>query len=181
MEFNHLINRYLIRDPESRKRNLHIRTYAVVPLNEECGLIEWIPNLIGLRYVLSGIYKEKGILTSIPDLRRMIPTIKDSLAKKKEIFVNGILLYSPLINYFFNWFCFKLLLMCSIAAQASSRFQSMAVVNFSWSPGLVPGQTQICAYVGRDVHGRLCCRFRRPPWREYFVRFRMRRRGPCRF
>lgn len=102
MEFNHLINRYLIRDPESRKRNLHIRTYAVVPLNEECGLIEWIPNLIGLRYVLSGIYKEKGILTSIPDLRRMIPTIKDSLAKKKEIFVNGILLYSPLINYFFN-------------------------------------------------------------------------------
>ena len=42
MEFNNFVNRCLVQDPESRTRDLHIRTYAVVPLNEECGLIEWI-------------------------------------------------------------------------------------------------------------------------------------------
>ena len=89
MEFNQLINRYLVRDPESRKRNLHIRTYAVIPLNEECGLIEWIPNLIGLRHILNKIYKEKGIITSNTELKRMMPQLRDTLARKKEIFLKG--------------------------------------------------------------------------------------------
>ena len=50
MEFNQLINRYLVRDPDSRKRNLHIRTYGVIPLNEECGLIEW-SKTVGFAYL----------------------------------------------------------------------------------------------------------------------------------
>ena len=29
-----------MKDPESRKRNLHIRTYTVIPLNETNGIIE---------------------------------------------------------------------------------------------------------------------------------------------
>ncbi|XP_043279597.1 serine/threonine-protein kinase ATR isoform X2 [Venturia canescens] len=45
MEFNGIVNKYLQKDPESRQRRLYIRTYSVVPLNEECGLIEWVPNL----------------------------------------------------------------------------------------------------------------------------------------
>ena len=89
MEFNQLINRYLVKDPESRKRNLHIRTYAVIPLNEECGLIEWIPNLIGLRHILNKIYKEKGLVTSNTDLKRLMPQLRDTLARKKEIFQKG--------------------------------------------------------------------------------------------
>ncbi len=89
MEFNQLISRYLVRDPESRKRNLRIRTYAVVPLNEECGLIEWIPNLIGLRHILNRIYKDKGLQTSPHDLKRLMPQLRDTLQKKKDIFVKG--------------------------------------------------------------------------------------------
>lgn len=62
MEFNAVVNRYLQDHPDARERRLYIRTYTVLPLNEECGLIEWVPNLLGLRPILSSIYKRKGIL-----------------------------------------------------------------------------------------------------------------------
>ncbi|KAK3395553.1 phosphatidyl inositol 3-kinase, partial [Sordaria brevicollis] len=61
MEFNGLINRSLKRDTESSKRQLYIRTYAVTPLNEECGIIEWVDGLKTLRDILLGIYKTRGI------------------------------------------------------------------------------------------------------------------------
>jgi serine/threonine-protein kinase ATR len=90
MEFNQLINRYLVRDPDSRKRNLHIRTYGVIPLNEECGLIEWIPNLVGLRPLLTRIMREKNFGISIAELRKKIPQLKDTLSRKRDIFEKGI-------------------------------------------------------------------------------------------
>lgn len=60
MEFNDIVNQLLSREPEARQRRLHIRLYSVVPLNEECGLIEWVPNLLGLRPILLSLYKQKG-------------------------------------------------------------------------------------------------------------------------
>ena len=36
------------------RRKLGVRCYAVVPLDQECGLIEWVPNMLQLR----GICKE---------------------------------------------------------------------------------------------------------------------------
>lgn len=60
MEFNDIVNHLLTRDAESRQRRLNIRLYSVAPLNEECGLIEWVPNLIGLRPVLMTLYKQRG-------------------------------------------------------------------------------------------------------------------------
>jgi serine/threonine-protein kinase ATR len=90
MEFNQLINRYLVRDPDSRKRNLHIRTYGVIPLNEDCGLIEWIPNLIGLRLVINRIYRDKGCLMSNTELRKRTPHVRDTLLRKRELFEKGM-------------------------------------------------------------------------------------------
>lgn len=60
MEFNGVVNRFLQDASETRRRRLYIRTYSVLPLNEECGLIEWVPHLLGLRPVLMHIYKQKG-------------------------------------------------------------------------------------------------------------------------
>ncbi|KAG7291844.1 hypothetical protein NEMBOFW57_001865 [Staphylotrichum longicolle] len=56
MEFNSLINRSLKRDAEASRRQLYIRTYAVTPLNEECGIIEWVDGLRALRDILLGYY-----------------------------------------------------------------------------------------------------------------------------
>ncbi|KAH8919600.1 hypothetical protein BT69DRAFT_1266476 [Atractiella rhizophila] len=63
MEFNSMINKLLKKDAESRKRRLYIRTYSVVTLNEECGLIEWVGNTVVCRSVLTGIYSAKNIPT----------------------------------------------------------------------------------------------------------------------
>ncbi|QSZ36964.1 hypothetical protein DSL72_009056, partial [Monilinia vaccinii-corymbosi] len=61
MEFNGMINRSLKRDAESSRRQLYIRTYAVTPLNEECGIIEWIDGLQTFRNILLTLYKPMGI------------------------------------------------------------------------------------------------------------------------
>jgi len=42
IDFAVLCNKMLENDAESRKRNLRLRTYAIVPLSRSTGLIEWI-------------------------------------------------------------------------------------------------------------------------------------------
>ena len=52
MEFTGMLNRLLSKDPNSRRRKLHIRTFAVIPLTEDCGMIEWVLHTRGLRHIL---------------------------------------------------------------------------------------------------------------------------------
>ena len=48
-----MVNRLLQKCPKGRQRKLRLRTYAVICLNEECGMLEWVPNTTGLRQVSS--------------------------------------------------------------------------------------------------------------------------------
>ena len=59
LEFNNLLNKLFMKDPECRKRNLHIRTYTVIPLNETNGIIEWVNNVVPFRTIITKLYKEK--------------------------------------------------------------------------------------------------------------------------
>jgi len=43
-----------------------------VPLNEECGLIEWVPNLVGFRPTIMNLYRERGIAPTNKDLKAMM-------------------------------------------------------------------------------------------------------------
>ncbi|CBQ70513.1 related to serine-protein kinase atr [Sporisorium reilianum SRZ2] len=61
MEFDAMINKLLQSQPESRKRKLYVRTYAVLILNEEHGLIEWVPHTVGFRHILTKLYNAKGM------------------------------------------------------------------------------------------------------------------------
>lgn len=54
MEFNAIVNQHLHQDAEARQRRLYIRTYAVMPLNEQCGIIEWVDNLQTFRHIIQG-------------------------------------------------------------------------------------------------------------------------------
>ena len=58
LDFNNLLNKLFMKDPECRKRNLHIRTYTVIPLNETNGIIEWVNSVVPLRSILMKLYKE---------------------------------------------------------------------------------------------------------------------------
>ncbi|EOD43838.1 putative inositol kinase kinase protein [Neofusicoccum parvum UCRNP2] len=61
MEFNAMVNRALLGDVESSKRRLDIRTYAVTPLNEECGACEWVDGLKPMRDIILKLYREKNM------------------------------------------------------------------------------------------------------------------------
>jgi len=103
MEFNDIVNHLLMRDPEARQRRLNIRLYSVAPLNEECGLIEWVDNLIGLRPVLMNIYKQRGLGMKPKEIKAACCSIKDPLSKKRDVF-NNILLknYPPVLGEWFR-------------------------------------------------------------------------------
>ncbi|KAI0514246.1 hypothetical protein KFK09_010281 [Dendrobium nobile] len=72
MEFTAMINRLLSKFPESRRRKLYIRTFAVIPFTEDCGMVEWVPQTRGLRHILQDIYITCGKF----DRQRTNPLIK---------------------------------------------------------------------------------------------------------
>lgn len=66
MEFNTMINKLLQKDGEGRKRKLRLRTYAVVCLNEESGLLEWVRNTKAMRQLIAQIQKtERGFVPPV--------------------------------------------------------------------------------------------------------------------
>lgn len=101
MEFNGMINRALKRDAESSRRQLYIRTYAVTPLNEECGIIEWVDGLKTLRDILLGIYKTRGIAPNYGQISNMMKDAVTSNANIK-LFTEQILgMFPPVLP---SWF-----------------------------------------------------------------------------
>uniref|UniRef100_UPI0037E75C66 serine/threonine-protein kinase ATR n=1 Tax=Semicossyphus pulcher TaxID=241346 RepID=UPI0037E75C66 len=102
MEFNCLINKCLRKDAESRRRELHIRTYAVIPLNEECGIIEWVNNTAGLRHILTKLYKERGIYLSGKELRKLI--LPKTAPFEEKLRIHKEVLCTRHIPVFHEWF-----------------------------------------------------------------------------
>lgn len=101
MEFNAMINRSLKKDAESSKRRLYIKTYAVTPLNEECGLIEWVDNLKTLREIILNSYKQKNVPINYGDLRNQLNESVMAPAKL-SIFTDTIIPAFPPV--FHEWF-----------------------------------------------------------------------------
>ncbi|KAK7033561.1 hypothetical protein VNI00_012785 [Paramarasmius palmivorus] len=104
MDLNSIINKLLKGNSESRRRQLHIRTYGVVTLNEECGLIQWVPNTRPIRPILVKYYDAKGVQSWSNDLRLAFDAINvaDDEGKAADIFVRRILRPAPPV--FHEWF-----------------------------------------------------------------------------
>ncbi|KAI8929063.1 hypothetical protein BC831DRAFT_33247 [Entophlyctis helioformis] len=99
MDFNTMINKLIKKDPEARKRGLRIMTYSVMPLNEDCGLIEWVNNTAGYRNIILKGLKAKGITVSTNEIKTILERKSPSL---EEIFVNTVLPRFPPV--FHEWF-----------------------------------------------------------------------------
>lgn len=50
-----------------------IRTYAVIPLQETCGLIEWVPDTAGIRNILIKCYEPRGLVTWVGSQFHKLP------------------------------------------------------------------------------------------------------------
>ncbi|WOK94665.1 serine/threonine-protein kinase ATR isoform X1 [Canna indica] len=102
MEFTAMINRLLSKFPESRRRKLYIRTFAVIPLTEDCGMVEWVPHTRGLRHILQDIYITCGKF----DRQKTNPKIKSIYDQRKtseeEMLKSQILPMFPPV--FHKWF-----------------------------------------------------------------------------
>jgi len=64
MEFASVVNRLLAKDPEGSRRKLRMRTYAVMILNEESALMQWVQMTSGLRREIDWCYQLCGQLES---------------------------------------------------------------------------------------------------------------------
>lgn len=101
MEFNTMINRFLKKDAASSQRRLYIKTYSVTPLNEECGLIEWVDNLKTLREILLNAYRQRNIILNYGELKMMLAEAC-AAPKKTSIFTHHIIPRFPPV--FHEWF-----------------------------------------------------------------------------
>jgi len=101
MEFNAMINRALKKDAQSSKRRLYIKTYAVTPLNEECGLIEWIDNLKTLREILLASYKQKNVTINYGELRQLL---NDSISAPNKLPIFSKKIIPHFTPVFHEWF-----------------------------------------------------------------------------
>ncbi|KAJ5683180.1 hypothetical protein N7462_006345 [Penicillium macrosclerotiorum] len=103
MEFNNMINRFLKRDVESSKRRMYIKTYAVTPLNEECGLIEWVDNLRTLRDIIIKLLRERGVSPNYNEIRHHLNDIcADRSFSKLSLFTTKVLAKLPAVLH--EWF-----------------------------------------------------------------------------
>lgn len=102
MEFDAMINKLLQSSSESRRRRLYIRTYAVIILNEECGLIEWVPNTVAYRQILAKHYAalDKPLYTQ--DLRTLLDEARAAPKNAAALFDTQILSRYPPV--FHAWF-----------------------------------------------------------------------------
>ncbi|KAJ2538504.1 hypothetical protein EV175_006466 [Coemansia sp. RSA 1933] len=99
MEFNSMINQLLSSQTQMHKRGLHIRTYAVVPLNEECGLIQWVGPTTGIRHVLLRLYKAHNVTISMPQVKAILD---NSSPSEEEQFTKKLLPLFPSVMH--EWF-----------------------------------------------------------------------------
>jgi serine/threonine-protein kinase ATR len=113
MEFNTVVNRLLQEESECRKRNLRLRTFCVVCLNEECGILEWVPNTTGLRTLV--VESHSRCLDQYPylDLRKVKDVVEEIQGKYVESNLEELLAEykrNILDNYrpcFHKWFLMR--------------------------------------------------------------------------
>ncbi|KAI0353102.1 hypothetical protein OH77DRAFT_1497585 [Trametes cingulata] len=104
MDFNAILNKLLKSDTESRRRQLHIRTYGVVSLNEEAGLIQWVPNTVPIRPVLLKLYDRQGISSWNSAIRHGFEKVKAASDNEEagKVFAREVLsLFPPILH---EWF-----------------------------------------------------------------------------
>ncbi|MCL7051841.1 hypothetical protein MKW94_026365 [Papaver nudicaule] len=104
MEFVSMINRLLAKYPESRRRKLYIRTFAVIPLTEDCGIIEWVPHTRGLRHILQDIYTAHGKFDrqkTNPVIKRIYDQCQGKVSEEEMLKTKILPLFPPV---FHKWF-----------------------------------------------------------------------------
>ena len=84
MEFSSVVNRLLRKAADSRVRALRLRTFSVLPLTEECGLIEWVPHTHNFRMLVKEMHERSGIVMHSADIKRLYQGVNEERRRRKE-------------------------------------------------------------------------------------------------
>ncbi|ODV92186.1 hypothetical protein CANCADRAFT_23151 [Tortispora caseinolytica NRRL Y-17796] len=149
MEVTDTMNRIFKNQAEANLRQLHIRSYRVTVLNEECGLIEWVPNMNTLRSLIETLYIKKGQRIDYSYLREVF---KKNSPDAPDRFKNEILTkYKPV---FHEWF-FEVFPEPSIWIEAKSNFARtyavMCMVGFILGLGDRHGENILVDEASGDI------------------------------
>ncbi|ORZ05245.1 hypothetical protein BCR42DRAFT_428472 [Absidia repens] len=103
MEFSHMINQFLMKNATSRQQRLYIRTYAVIPLSNRWGLIEWINHLNPLKAIVRERWEADGIGNQYERLRYAMKQMEGKTVEEKvETLLREVYPASPVV--FYRWF-----------------------------------------------------------------------------
>ncbi|OQV17014.1 Serine/threonine-protein kinase atr [Hypsibius exemplaris] len=103
MELVGMVNKFLRENSEARRRQLRIRTYSVVPLNEECGIIEWVPNIQTLRSILINTYaQEKRHILDRDELKAIVSSKHAPLEDKLRSFLHLVQRHPSVLHRWFE-------------------------------------------------------------------------------
>ena len=102
MEYSAMINRLLSKTPSGKLRKLSIRTFTVLPLSDDSGIIEWVPNLATLRSVIDGLYAKSKFGLSTNQLKEIKERADLHKTPKNVMFTEQILPHFPPILH--KWF-----------------------------------------------------------------------------
>jgi len=97
------VSKMLRNHKETRRRNLHIRTYKVLPLSSTSGIIEFVPNSIPLQdYVEPAHAKYYAGDMKFSKAREVIRSAQDNTRDQRvTTYRNVMSKYSPVLRYFF--------------------------------------------------------------------------------
>lgn len=99
-----LVNSMLKQDRRASKRSLHVRTYSVVPLGPQYGLLEFVEKTVPLLAPLRHVYSrnhEKGILTPNEAREEIREMEKSSIEERRKGFEDICKRMPPLFRFFF--------------------------------------------------------------------------------
>ena len=119
MELCYFLNRNFAKN----RLKYDVKTFAVTPLNDECGIIEWVENTAGLRNVLIKTYKKVNISVQRRDMKDIIEMKIDEYEKFTKFLLPR---FPPILM---RWFFEKFPSLERWSAAVKDYSHSMAVMS----------------------------------------------------
>lgn len=100
MEVAGVLNRLFAADAAARRRDLYLRRFAVVPLTEDCGIVQWVPHTVGLRHCIQDVYAAEGLFdphTTNSGIKAMYDAAAQSRSKA-DLLTRVLALFPPRLH-----------------------------------------------------------------------------------
>lgn len=95
------VNHMLMKDKETRKRNLHIRTYKAIPMGPKSGMIEFVPNSVSLIDVIKPYHVKNDEMTLEKARELMRACQSGEKQQRYEVYKEITTKVKPILRHFF--------------------------------------------------------------------------------